>query len=267
MDAKYTPMLESMSAKRTSMLESPTCQPLKDATAVRRMFADIAPTYDFLNHLLSINLDRSWRRRAVRLADLSAGDRVLDVCTGTGDLAFEAARTIRPAAGGRVIGTDFCPEMVHLATHKQAGREVRFGVADTLRLPFPDSSFDVVTVGFGIRNVAGLVPGLAEMRRVLSPGGRALVLELTTPRSTLLRHAFGLYFSRVLPRIGRWLCAAKHPDQDDAYRYLPNSVGAFPRPEGLVEKMELAGFVNVRYWLLTLGVAAIHVGEKPGIST
>ncbi len=253
-----------MSRKETTTLPEAPYRPLKEPAAVRRMFADIAPRYDFLNHLLSANVDRLWRRTAVRLAELRPSDAVLDVCTGTGDLAFAAARHVSEADGGRVVGTDFCAEMVQLARRKDRDGRVRFVVADTLRLPFPAESFDAVMVAFGIRNVGGLEQGLTEMRRVLRPGGRAVLLEFTTPRSRVVRGIFGLYFNHLLPRIGRWLSPAPRPEVDDAYRYLPDSVSSFPRPAGLRESMERCGFEGVRYELLTFGVAAVHVGTAGG---
>ncbi len=244
----------------------------KDPRRIRRMFADIAPTYDFLNHFLSANRDRAWRRQAVRLAGIGPGDRVLDVCCGTGDLALEAWGRLGAEPASGIVGTDFCPEMVHRAREKKrtlARRRERppappleFLVADTLRLPFADGSFDFVTVGFGIRNVSSLEAGLREMARVLRPGGRAVILEFTTPRSPWFRKLFEVYFHHVLPRLGRWLSSAPDPDLDNAYEYLPDSVALFPEPEGLSEVLRRAGFAEVSYHLLTFGIAAVHLGVK-----
>lgn len=242
----------------------------KDPASIRRMFADIAPTYDLLNHLLSANRDRAWRRRAVALARLRPADRVLDVCTGTGDLAFEALRYVRSGEGGEVFGTDFCPEMIELAEQKQRQRRskegsppnVNFAVADTLHLPFAADRFDAVTVGFGIRNVADLDGGLLEMRRVLKPGGRAVILEFTTPSASWFRRVFGLYFHHVLPRIGRWISSRRRRRPSDAYRYLPESVSEFPGPEELGRHLRGAGFDRVSCTPLALGIAAVHIGFK-----
>jgi demethylmenaquinone methyltransferase/2-methoxy-6-polyprenyl-1,4-benzoquinol methylase len=228
------------------------------------MFADIAPTYDFLNHLLSASRDKAWRRAAGRLAAPQAGERVLDACTGTGDFAFELARQAEGRAW--VIGTDFCREMLGLAKSKRLrGRPpgVALAAADTLSLPFADRSFDLVTIGFGIRNVRDLDAALREIHRLLRPGGRVLILEFTTPRWAWFRRLFGLYFDHILPRVGRRLAAAPDPDLDDAYRYLPMSVRAFPDAAGLAAAMAAAGFERVEHHLLTLGIVAMHLGFRP----
>ena len=231
------------------------------------MFADIAPRYDLLNHLLSLNVDRAWRRAAVRLAAMQPRDTVLDVCAGTGDLSFEASKQVQPDLGGRVLGTDFCPEMVRLADAKgavlAADSKPIFSVADTLRLPFAAESFNVATVGFGIRNVEGLVAGLTELYRILKPEGRLVILEFTTPRSRIVQSFYGLYFTQVLPRVGRWLSGVSRPELDDAYQYLPDSVSRFPRPQPLVECLETIGFEDVHFKTLTFGIACVHVGKKP----
>lgn len=234
---------------------------------IRRMFSDIAPSYDFLNHVLSANRDRAWRRRTVELCALQPHERVLDACCGTGDLAFEARRRLDHRLGGRVVGTDFCPEMVRIAGTKDSRRSdesapLGLAVADTLALPFADASFEVVTVGFGIRNVSDLDAGLAELYRVLRPEGRLAILEFTTPKSKWFRKLFSLYFNHVLPRLGRSLSAAPDPDLDDAYRYLPASVSLFPRPEELRKRMEAIGFRDTHWHPLTLGIAAVHIGHR-----
>jgi demethylmenaquinone methyltransferase/2-methoxy-6-polyprenyl-1,4-benzoquinol methylase len=240
----------------------------KDAGSIRRMFADISPRYDFLNHFLSLNLDRSWRRRVARELALEKGARVLDVCTGTADLALELARGISPALGGRVVGSDFTPEMLRLGAVKRARRAggsepcgVELCQADALRLPFADGTFDAVTVAFGIRNVSDLDAGLREMRRVLRPGGKAAVLEFSTPRSRWLRGAFLWYFHRVLPRLGGWVSGSQAGRR--AYSYLPRSVSEFLSPEELSRRLEGAGFTRARCVPLACGVAAIHVAERP----
>jgi demethylmenaquinone methyltransferase/2-methoxy-6-polyprenyl-1,4-benzoquinol methylase len=236
---------------------------------IRRMFEDIAPKYDFLNHFLSVNRDKAWRRHTMKIAGPRPGDRILDVCTGTGDLAFEASR--HPDV--EVLGTDFCTGMVRIARQKRDGtpghasraRALHFSVADTLRLPFKDSSFDIVTVGFGIRNVANLAEGLREMRRVLKPGGRAFILEFTTgaiPGLAFLRSLFNLYFHHVLPRVGRWLSSAKNSGEDDAYRYLPESVAKFPPPDKLATLLSETGFDDVKFRRFTLGIVALHWGQR-----
>lgn len=231
---------------------------MPNGEAVRRMFDAIAPRYDFLNHLLSAGIDRSWRRVAVKMSQIGAGSRVLDVCCGTGDLAIAYAR-----AGATVTGTDFVQAMVARAGKKGAqvrgARRPEFFVADTLNLPFPDKSFDVVSVGFGIRNVEDLDRGLREMFRVADRGGRAVILEFTTPPARIVRGAFGFYFHRILPKIGNALSGARN----DAYTYLPNSVDTFPDAPSLARRMEAAGFVNVHFRYLSGGIAAVHVGERP----
>ncbi|MFN0207030.1 MAG: bifunctional demethylmenaquinone methyltransferase/2-methoxy-6-polyprenyl-1,4-benzoquinol methylase UbiE [Planctomycetota bacterium] len=225
--------------------------------AVRRMFDSIAPRYDFLNHFLSAGIDRRWRRAAVRTSEMHEGARVLDICCGTGDLSFEYAKS-----GGIVVGSDFAGAMVSRANTKNSSKpedaRANFIIADSLTLPFPDNSFDIVCVGFGIRNVENLDRGLREMERVTNNGGRSVILEFTTPPAKWMRGAFGFYFHRILPRIGNALAGTK----TDAYTYLPNSVDAFPDAPALAKRMELAGFINVRYSYLSGGIAAIHVGRK-----
>lgn len=227
------------------------------AEAVRRMFDAIAPRYDFLNHLLSAGIDRAWRRVAVRMSQIGAGGRVLDVCCGTGDLSLAFAK-----AGANVVGTDFVYSMVTRAKLKGAKAKnigsTQFCIADTLNLPFPDRSFDAVSVAFGIRNVENLDAGLREMWRVARPGGRAVILEFTTPPAKIVRGAFGFYFHRILPKIGNTLSGARN----DAYTYLPNSVDDFPNAPSLAKRMEGAGFINIQFRYLSAGVAAVHIGER-----
>jgi len=222
---------------------------------VRRLFTAIAPRYDFLNHLLSLNMDRAWRRAAVaRLGWEARPDGVyLDLCAGTLDLAATLARA--PGFRGRVVGADFVVPMLARGIRK-APRAAPVA-ADALELPFPDGRFDGAMVGFGVRNLADLDHGLREARRVLRPGSRFVVLEFTTPRFAPLRALYLFYFRRVLPAIGR--AVSKHRE---AYTYLPESVAAFPSPEALAERLVAAGFRDVGYELRTGGICAIHYGTR-----
>ena len=226
---------------------------------VRRIFSEIAPRYDLLNHVLSFNIDRRWRRRAV---DRLGWERVpdgtyLDACAGTYDLSLELAR--RPGFRGRVVASDFARPMLVEGKGKLDGAPVVPLCADTLRLPFADGTFHGATVGFGVRNLADLDRGLAEFRRVLRPGGRLVILEFTTPPNALVRGGYHLYFHRILPVVGR--IVSGHPW---AYRYLPESVKEFPGPDGLADRMRAAGFDEARWERVTFGIAAIHVGEVAG---
>jgi demethylmenaquinone methyltransferase/2-methoxy-6-polyprenyl-1,4-benzoquinol methylase len=231
----------------------------KSPRRIRAMFDQISPRYDFLNHLLSLNSDVLWRRRAAER--LGPVRRVLDVCSGTGDMAFE----VRRATGAEVVGSDFALRMLEMARLKCRRRSleawVRFEQADTTRLPFRDASFDAATVAFGIRNVSESSRGIAEMARVVRPGGRVVILEFTLPQSALLRSGYLFYFGRVLPRIGRMIARS----EIDAYRYLPDSVARWPRPEELKLEMEAAGLRDVAYELVFGGVAAIHVGIRSAV--
>ncbi|MGE5759049.1 MAG: class I SAM-dependent methyltransferase [Gemmatimonadota bacterium] len=219
------------------------------------MFTAIAPRYDLLNHLLSLNADRRWRRIAVaRLGWEARPDGTyLDLCAGTMDLAAVLAG--RSGFQGRVIGADFVVPMLARGRDKTS-RAAPVG-ADALALPFPAASFDGAMVGFGVRNLADLDAGLAEAARVLKPGARFVVLEFTTPRFAPLRAAYLFYFQRVLPLIGR--AVSKHTD---AYSYLPESVLAFPDPDALAAQLRAAGFHDVGYELLTGGICAVHHGTR-----
>lgn len=222
---------------------------------VRGMFTAIAPRYDLLNHLLSLNTDRRWRRAAVDRLDWEArpSGTYLDLCAGTMDLAAELAR--RPGFRGAVIGADFVVPM--LARGRAKGSRAAPVAADALQLPFPSASFDGATVGFGVRNLADLDAGLREAARVLRPGARFVVLEFATPRFAPLRAAYLFYFRRVLPAVGR--AVSKHTD---AYTYLPESVLAFPDPEALAARLRAAGFGNVGFERLSGGICALHHGTR-----
>ena len=229
--------------------------PARTAAYVRGMFTEIAPRYDFLNHLLSLNIDRSWRRAAVsRLGwERRAAGVYLDLCAGTLDLAAELAR--RPGFTGNVVGADFALPMLARGKGK-ATRTVPVG-ADALALPFPDAAFDGALVGFGVRNLADLDAGLKEAARVLKPGARFVILEFATPRFAPLRALYLFYFRHILPAVGRMV--SKHRD---AYTYLPESVLAFPEPEALARRLATAGFSGVKYELLTGGICAVHHGTR-----
>lgn len=232
------------------------------------MFADISPRYDLLNRLLSLGVDRAWRRRVARELRLEPGALVLDACTGTADLAIELARAgaAGPAGGRppRVVGADFTPQMVRLGEAKRRARcleNLSLVVADSLALPFPGASFDAVTVAFGIRNVADLEGALDEMLRILKPGGTAAILEFSTPERGWLRLPFGFYFHRVLPRLGQWISRSR--SGGEAYTYLPESVGEFPPPERFSRLLVARGFTKVRHIELSFGIAALHLAASP----
>jgi demethylmenaquinone methyltransferase/2-methoxy-6-polyprenyl-1,4-benzoquinol methylase len=229
---------------------------MPDGATVRQMFAEVADGYDRANRILSAGIDVLWRKRAVALAGIQPGERALDVCSGTGDLSLALAR-----AGAVVTGSDFCPEMLSHAARKVEGwpgpHVPRYLVADTLSLPFPDASFDLCTVAFGIRNVADPEGGLREMARVVRPGGRVLVLEFCKPRVPLLAQAYLFYFRRILPLVGRVVSGT----DNGAYHYLPDSVMKFPERAEFLALMERAGLRDPRMTLLTGGIAAIYRGE------
>lgn len=222
--------------------------------AVRRMFDRIAVRYDLLNHLLSAGTDIRWRRKAVSLLGPRPDWRVLDLATGTGDFAFETAGWSLV----RVTGLDLSLPMLRVGAGKRAGRRVDFLCGDAEELPFREGTFDGITIGFGIRNVARLNAGLDEMFRVLRPGGRAVVLEFSRPRTPVIAGLYLLYFKHVLPRIG----AALSRDRA-AYTYLYESVMRFPEGRGFVAEMEKAGFRALEEFRLTFGIATVYVGEKP----
>ncbi|HEU5063855.1 MAG TPA: bifunctional demethylmenaquinone methyltransferase/2-methoxy-6-polyprenyl-1,4-benzoquinol methylase UbiE [Solirubrobacterales bacterium] len=227
------------------------------AGQVNRMFDRVAGRYDALNSLMTAGLHHRWRERAAARTELGPGDSALDVCCGTGDLALELAKLVTPA--GRVVGCDFSEPMLDLAREKTAARGmegVRFEWADALELPYDGERFDAVTVGFGVRNLADLDRGLREMARVLKPGGRAVILEITQPTRPPLSLFYSLWFDRIVPLLG---ALSSDPE---AYSYLPESVRSFPSPRGLAEKMDDAGFKRIRYTVLAGGIIAIHSGVR-----
>ena len=263
------------------------------AQRIKNLFSAIARYYDFLNSLLSLKRDKMWRRETVKASDVKPTNKVLDVCTGTGELALAYSDTI--GAAGFVIGSDFCFEMLVIGDQKVGtGREKQkrgrleerqdespslptfqpssptpstlppspsnpsFLAADTLTLPFLDNTFDVVSVGFGIRNVLDLEMGIREMTRVAAPGGRVVILEFTQPTHPLFRGLYYFYFTKILPFVGNLISRNK----DDAYGYLPRSVMKFPDCDALKAVMEQCGLTDVHFYRKTFGIVAIHVGKK-----
>lgn len=221
------------------------------------MFGRVATRYDLLNTVMTAGLHHRWRERAVDRAEVSPGDSVLDVCCGTGDLALELAGRVAP--GGHVVGCDFSEPMLDLAREKASARDasgLRFEWADALSLPYDADRFDAVTVGFGVRNLADLDRGLREMTRVLRPGGRLVVLEITQPTRPPLSTFYSLWFDRVVPLLGAF------SDDAEAYSYLPESVRSFPPPLRLAEMMDAAGLERIRWTVLAGGIIAIHSGVR-----
>jgi demethylmenaquinone methyltransferase / 2-methoxy-6-polyprenyl-1,4-benzoquinol methylase len=219
---------------------------------VRAMFDRISGFYDVMNSVMTAGLHHRWRARAADLAALGPGDSALDVACGTGDLAIELAR--RVGTGGEVIGSDFSEEMLERARSKAPGLAWEWGNA--LELPYASGRFDAATVGFGARNFSDLERGLAEMARVVKPGGRVVVLEITTPRKPPLSTFYRVWFDHVVPLIGRLT------GEQEAYTYLPSSVRRFPGPEGLAAAMQRAGLSDIRWVLTAGGIIALHVGTK-----
>lgn len=237
------------------------------------MFDRIAGIYDLMNTAMTAGLHHRWRERAVDLARVGPGSRALDVATGTGDLAIELSRRVGP--DGEVLGSDFSEGMLDRARVKAVGPGLSFEWADAMALPYADSSFDAATVGFGARNFADLGRGLAEMARVVRPGGRVVVLEITTPTRAPLSHFYRLWFDRIVPALGAaagaagsLLARARHTQARsgiaDAYTYLPNSVKRFPGPAALAEELSRAGLTEIEYVLTAGGIVAIHAGTVPG---
>jgi demethylmenaquinone methyltransferase / 2-methoxy-6-polyprenyl-1,4-benzoquinol methylase len=269
-----------------------------EAGQVRAMFDRVAAVYDLLNTVMTAGLHHRWRARAVDLARVGPGSRVLDVATGTGDLAIELVRRVSP--GGEVIGSDFSEGMLARARLKGAKAllgiqpdasgalnngsshsepaSLRFEWGDALELPYADNAFDAATVGFGARNFSDLQRGLQEMVRVVRPGGRVVVLEMTTPTRPPLSLFFGLWFDRVVPLIGKlvgllarltWRSASSPSETTiaQAYTYLPNSVKRFHSPDALAAELELAGCSGIGYMLMAGGIIAVHGATVPGVGT
>jgi demethylmenaquinone methyltransferase / 2-methoxy-6-polyprenyl-1,4-benzoquinol methylase len=232
----------------------------KSDERVRQMFGEIAPRYDRMNHLLSLNVDRYWRWRTTRIAAPSGGMPILDVCTGTGDLAFAYHRCTKGTVP--VVGTDFCPEMLAVGQRKKERAGIQdslvFLQADTQDLPFDDGHFQIVSVGFGLRNVSSTDAGLREMVRVCHPGGRVAILEFSMPTRQPMRGLYGCYFRHVLPRLGQIFARNSH----HAYGYLPESVGEFPSGDLMAQRMREAGLGQVSIIPLTFEIATLYVGTK-----
>ena len=231
----------------------------KSNARVQQMFGEIAPNYDRMNHLLSMNVDHYWRWRTTRIVPPVGDAPILDCCTGTGDLAFAYHR----AAKGRVKieATDFCPEMLAVGEQKRLRRKIEgieFREADSQQLPFPDDHFQIVCVAFGLRNIADTDRGLRELTRVCRPGGKVAVLEFSMPTWQPMKLFYGLYFRHVLPRIGQLFAK----NQSEAYAYLPESVGQFPMGEELCARMRQAGLATTKFYPLTFGIATLYVGQK-----
>jgi len=222
------------------------------------MFDRIAGVYDLMNSAMTAGMHHRWRARAVDRAGLEPGGAALDVCCGTGDLTLELARRVGP--DGRVVGSDFAERMLDLAREKpvpEGAAAPIFEWADALGLPYDDASFDAVTVGFGVRNLADIDLGIAEMTRVLKPGGRLVILEITQPTRPPLSTFFSIWFDRIVPQIGRLA------GDSAAYSYLPESVRRFPAPRALAEIMDGAGLEGIRWTVLAGGIIAIHSGRRP----
>ncbi len=235
-----------------------TARELEHARAVREMFSGIAKKYDFLNHFLSVNTDKRWRRLvSKKLNDvLDREDAlVLDVACGTGDLSVE----LQTSGKAKVVGTDFCRPMLEIAYDKNAKNQtaIPYIEADGMNLSFADNTFDAVTIAFGLRNFSNWQDGLVELHRILKKGGRLAILEFTTPVVPGFKQIFNLYFTQILPRIGGAVSGSR-----GAYEYLPDSVSRFPDQKGLVKMMEQTGFTDVEYKNLTGGIAALHIGTK-----
>ncbi|MBO7279444.1 MAG: bifunctional demethylmenaquinone methyltransferase/2-methoxy-6-polyprenyl-1,4-benzoquinol methylase UbiE [Bacteroidales bacterium] len=225
---------------------------------IRKLFDNIAPDYDRLNHILSLNIDKGWRKKAVReLADENRPLKVLDVACGTADFTIEIARTL--VNGSQVLGVDISEGMLAIGREKirQTGLDAALSVADCEALPYEAGTFDRISVGFGVRNFEHLELGLQEMHRVLVPGGKLVILELSVPKNAFIRWCYKLYFLKVLPAIGGMISGDR-----GAYEYLPASVLKFPAPERFIGMIKEAGFETVEHTPLTLGICRMYVGKK-----
>lgn len=224
----------------------------------RRLFARIARRYDFLNHLFSLNIDQAWRRRLVRLAEAQPGDKILDVCAGTGDIAIRFARG---NGAGDIMGVDLTDEMLRIAQRKAEANRIASKITllkgDGLNLPFSDNSFDIVSIGFGLRNLGHHQRGISEMVRVLRPDGRLLILEFSPPEDNLLGRLYNLYLNAVIRAVGGIISGSA-----EAYRYLSTSIASFPRPQQIVEFMRAEGLEQLRCERLSGGIAYIYRGQK-----
>jgi demethylmenaquinone methyltransferase / 2-methoxy-6-polyprenyl-1,4-benzoquinol methylase len=256
-----TATVQKSEARERTQGASPegVADPQAVAQAVRQMFSEIAPRYDLLNHVLSMNVDRLWWWRAAKLFDPILSDpaaRVLDLCCGTGDMAFALQR--RAQAGAHIVGADFAHPMLHRAALKSSEMAKRpaWIEADALQLPFTDGAFSLVTSAFGFRNLASYDDGLKEILRVLRPGGECGILECSEPDGAL-GAVYRLYFRHVLPKIGTALSGVRGP-----YDYLPNSVERFPKPPEMLERMRAAGFSEAKWTPYTFGIAGLYWGRK-----
>ena len=228
---------------------------------IRKMFDNIAKDYDKLNHVLSLNIDKVWRKKAVcELTDEARPLKVLDVACGTGDFTIEIAKKVAP--GSRITGVDISEGMIAVGWEKlsKLGIDAVFEVADCEALPYDDKTFDRISVGFGVRNFEHLELGLREMYRVLTPGGKLVILELSVPSNAFIRWCYKLYFLNILPFIGGLVSGNR-----GAYEYLPASVLRFPAPDKFMEMMKSAGFDIVEHTSLTFGICRMYVGKKTGI--
>ena len=228
---------------------------------IRTLFNNIAPDYDKLNHILSLNIDKGWRKKAVRrLADVKTPLKVLDVACGTGDFTIEIARKV--ADGSKVTGIDISEGMLAVGREKvkKAGLDIDMLVGDCEALPYGDNTFDRISVGFGVRNFEHLELGLSEMLRVLVPGGKLVILELSVPSNSFVRWCYKLYFLKILPAIGGLISGER-----GAYEYLPASVLRFPTPDKFMAIMKAAGFVTVEHAALTLGICRMYIGKKASL--